>query len=175
MNSSSTESFIMDHLSTSSTSKLFNPSDSVWINCTNLTYLPHSNECGPRRLLALSVLGTHPNPTKVILLHLMHPNLSQISWWWIAKNLITFNFDSSPLLQPNYATTFPPIKSLNADAIPTQLTSLISSSDRVTITSIPLQKMIKPIYLSHIIIGILYQDHQLPHLKTTTAKLLYYW
>jgi hypothetical protein len=31
----------------------FYPPDTIWIKCNNFTYLPHSNECGIRTLLAL--------------------------------------------------------------------------------------------------------------------------
>jgi len=34
----------------------FCPLGSRWVSCENTTYRPHSNECGPRKMLALSVM-----------------------------------------------------------------------------------------------------------------------
>jgi hypothetical protein len=44
------------------TSPSFHPAQSIWINCPSYTYLPHSNECGPRSLLATSIMALHPTP-----------------------------------------------------------------------------------------------------------------
>jgi hypothetical protein len=71
------------------TSPEFYPQNSIWINCTSISYRPHSNECGPRTLLALTILGIHPNPTKNILLPFMTGNLAQITRTWVAATLVT--------------------------------------------------------------------------------------
>lgn len=57
------------------------------------TYVPHSNECGPRCLLALIVIVLHPDPSPSILLPLMQQNIVQISHTWIAKTIVTNFFD----------------------------------------------------------------------------------
>jgi hypothetical protein len=67
----------------------FYPSSTTWITCQGYYYIPHSNECGPRTLLALHVMATHTNPHKHILLPFMHPNIAQISRTWIASSLIS--------------------------------------------------------------------------------------
>lgn len=45
----------------------FYPADAIWINCSNNLYLPHSNECGPRTLLALTIMCAHPAPYREML------------------------------------------------------------------------------------------------------------
>jgi hypothetical protein len=40
----------------------FYPPHSKWIHCESTTYFPHSNECGPQTLIALTLMATHPNP-----------------------------------------------------------------------------------------------------------------
>jgi hypothetical protein len=66
-------------LSTENTSPLVRPENSQWINCSNFTYCPHSNECGPRTLLALYIMLSHPSPNQTMLLPYMSPNLAQIA------------------------------------------------------------------------------------------------
>jgi hypothetical protein len=41
----------------------FYPDSAIWIKCSSYTYLPHSNECGARTLLALAVMMLHPTPS----------------------------------------------------------------------------------------------------------------
>jgi hypothetical protein len=48
VNNPSSELLIKSLLS--NTSHEFYPPSATWINCTNYTYHPHSNECGPRKL-----------------------------------------------------------------------------------------------------------------------------
>jgi hypothetical protein len=67
----------------------FCPPDAIWINCSSTYYVDHSNECGPRTLLALYTMATHPHPYKEMLLPLMHQNLAQICRTWIATSLLT--------------------------------------------------------------------------------------
>jgi hypothetical protein len=66
----------------------FYPLHSVWIHCTSTMYHPHSNECGPWTLLALTIMATHPSPGQHILQPLMHPNLAMISCTWIASSIV---------------------------------------------------------------------------------------
>jgi hypothetical protein len=56
----------------------FYPPNSIWINCKSVTHRPHSNECGPRVLLALTIMSLHPNPLENMLLPYMHNNIAQI-------------------------------------------------------------------------------------------------
>ncbi len=69
------------------TSLEFAPPNATWIQCRSYTYHPHSNECGPRTLLALIAMALHHSPHADMLLPLMDPNLSQISRWWVAKTI----------------------------------------------------------------------------------------
>jgi len=66
----------------------FYPPNAVWINCRSVTYTPHSNECGPRVLLALTIMSLHPNPSENMLLPYMHNNIAQICRTWIAASLL---------------------------------------------------------------------------------------
>jgi hypothetical protein len=69
-------------------------------------YTASSCECGPRALLALTMMALHPNADSIILFPLMHPNLAQISRTWVAKTIITKHLDIYPF--PNSQTN-PPI------------------------------------------------------------------
>ncbi len=73
----------------SNTSEEFYPPSALWINCTNYTYRPHSNECGPRTLLALTIMLLHPDPTSSILLPFMHHNIANIARTWVASTLVS--------------------------------------------------------------------------------------
>jgi hypothetical protein len=97
MNSPTTERDIK-HVIKHQTNEIFCPSDAQWIKCKNTYFTPHSNECGPRTLLALHIMATHPAPDKNILTHLMHPNLAQISRVWIATSLISGKFHDTNIL-----------------------------------------------------------------------------
>jgi hypothetical protein len=88
------------------TSDLFHPPDAVWINFNSFTYSPHTNECGPRSILALTVLSCHPNPSENILLPLMDDNIAQLCRWWIAECLIDETVDITPFAR-QYSTTIP--------------------------------------------------------------------
>ncbi len=96
LNCKHTEAIVKQHLSTANTDSVFHPIGSKWTTCTNYTYTPHSNECGPRTLLALTGMGLHPTPHQNMLLLFMHPNLSQISRTWVAKTIISSNFNPAP-------------------------------------------------------------------------------
>lgn len=91
LNSLNTYDLIWSLISTSNTSELFHPSDAVWIKVHAFTYVPHSNECGPRTLLALLTIATHPTPNENILLPFMHSNLAQTCRWWL-HFIITSSF-----------------------------------------------------------------------------------
>jgi hypothetical protein len=88
MNNSRTERDIKLLLSTQNTSEAFYPPSTKWIVCRNYTYIPHSNECGPRSLVAATILALHPNPSNYSLLPSMHSNLAQISRTWVAVSLL---------------------------------------------------------------------------------------
>jgi hypothetical protein len=66
----------------------FYPPNSIWINCKSITYRPHSNECGPRVLLALTIMSLHPNPSENMLLPYMHNNIAQICRTWITSSIL---------------------------------------------------------------------------------------
>jgi hypothetical protein len=70
------------------TDMTFCPPDSQWIHCQSTYVIPHSNECGPRTLLALHIMAFHPSPHQNMLLPLMDSNLSQISRAWIAASFL---------------------------------------------------------------------------------------
>jgi hypothetical protein len=75
----------------------FFPTTATWINCINYTYRLHSNECGPRLLLAATILALHPNPSNTILLPAMHPNLAQILRTWLSCQIINQTIDRTAL------------------------------------------------------------------------------
>jgi hypothetical protein len=49
LNNMATEVSIRTLLATKTSSEFY-PATAQWIQCSNLTYRPHSNECGPRSL-----------------------------------------------------------------------------------------------------------------------------
>jgi len=72
----------------SSTSPTFHPANSIWIKCHSYTYQPHSNEFGPRCLLALAIMATHSTHSSTMLPPYMDENIAQISRWWIADSIL---------------------------------------------------------------------------------------
>jgi hypothetical protein len=96
MNSPSTFESVKSLLSHSSTSEDFHPTDALWVNVLSYTYFPHSNECGPRTILALAIMALHPSPDEQIILPYMNPNIAQISRWWVAHTITNAHFDISP-------------------------------------------------------------------------------
>ncbi len=68
-----------------------------WIVCKQLHYDQHFMECGPRMLLAGTILAYHPEPTENSLLPLMHPNLSNISRIWVASTIVSQSFQYSTI------------------------------------------------------------------------------
>jgi hypothetical protein len=95
MNNKNTEDTIREYFSLANTSHDFAPTSASWMKCDSLTYLPHSNECGPKSLLAASVIATHPTPSESILLPYMNPNIAQISKWWVTKSILNQKFELS--------------------------------------------------------------------------------
>jgi len=77
------------HLLQTSTDKAFYPDNAKWIKCHSLTYRPHSNECGPRTLFALTVLGLHQEPNMHSLMPFMTSNLAQILRTWVASSILS--------------------------------------------------------------------------------------
>jgi hypothetical protein len=71
------------------THQIFCPEDALWIHCNSTFYINHSNECGPRTLLALHIMAFHPNPHANMLLPIMDSNIAQISRTWIAASLLS--------------------------------------------------------------------------------------
>lgn len=63
--------------------------NSEWISCINYTSRPHSNECGPRTILGLAVMISHPSLNKQMLLPYMESNLAQCTPLWVSILLIT--------------------------------------------------------------------------------------
>jgi hypothetical protein len=108
MNNLRTEQDIKQLLSTRSTSPIIHPPSAKWIVCRNYTYIPHSNECGPRSLVA-TLMVLHPNPSNYIFLPSMHNNLAQISCTWVAISLLN-NIIHQPAIQllcASHRMTFP--------------------------------------------------------------------
>jgi hypothetical protein len=67
----------------------FYPHDAIWLTCRSIMYQPHSNECGPRTLFALTMMALHPQLTRDLLLSFMDSNLAQILRTWVASVIIT--------------------------------------------------------------------------------------
>jgi hypothetical protein len=95
MNSASTERTVRNILATSNPD--FFPASAKWVTCQNYTYLPHSNECGIRTLLALTLQAMHPNLSENILLPIMHHNLAQIGRAWITLSLLNSDISLGPV------------------------------------------------------------------------------
>jgi len=87
MNSCSKRETIKMQFTTQNMSQEFCPLDSTWADCVSHKYYTHSNECGPRTLLALTIMALHPTPHQLMLLPYMHPNIVQISRWWVANTI----------------------------------------------------------------------------------------
>jgi hypothetical protein len=95
MNSPATKAQVKKTLSTSD--KTFFPETASWINCLNYTYLPHSNKCGIRSLLAMTVQALHPKPSSTILLPYMHGNIANFGQSWLATTLLNSFIPPEPL------------------------------------------------------------------------------
>jgi hypothetical protein len=97
-----TERKVKHLLSTELTDDTFHPLNGEWITCFNIYYRPHSNECGPRTLLALTVMMLHPQPHKDMLLQYMHQNLAQGARCWVASSILTRIVSPSPTIRYSY-------------------------------------------------------------------------
>lgn len=107
LQSESIERTIKCKYSQANTSPEFHPNDTSWISCQSYKYLPHSNECGPRILLALSIMAMSTSLNEDMLIPYMHPNIGQISRWWTAKVLIPQTIDLSLFQRLNHTTFLP--------------------------------------------------------------------
>jgi hypothetical protein len=75
----------------------FMPPSAKWTICKQMHYDQHFMECGPRMLLAGTILAYHPEPTENSLLPLMHPNLSNIARTWVASTIVSQTFHYSAI------------------------------------------------------------------------------
>jgi hypothetical protein len=78
LNNFETEEYVKGMFIQKCMESAFYPSNTEWINIKSTTFTPHSNECGPYTLLALTIMGLHPYPHPFMLTPIMHPNLAQI-------------------------------------------------------------------------------------------------
>jgi hypothetical protein len=92
------------------------PSNSNWISCSNLTYLPHSNECGRCTVLALAIMMASLNPHATMLQPYMNSNLAQQARTWMGGLLLT---GQATLLAEQSQLPIPPITS--AQSVPQDL------------------------------------------------------
>jgi hypothetical protein len=109
----------------------FYPPTATWINCRSTYYIPHSNECGPRTLLALHMMAIHPNPNIDMLTPIMHANLAQISRTWITSSLLSGHLIDEPIIKYAQATSAAPTFSTTSLNIPSsiiQWTSAMNSN-----------------------------------------------
>jgi hypothetical protein len=101
LNNTRTEQEIKHLLQTYSPPE-FHSTTPIWMQCRSITYQPHSNECGPRTLFALTALALHPDSTPDLLLSFMHPNLAQILRTWVAATIVT-----GQCFLPTWQSTYP--------------------------------------------------------------------
>jgi len=87
------------------TNTAFYPASTNWVRCSSTSYTPHSNECGLRALLALTLFAIQENPPTTILCPWMHTNLAQILRTWVAKTILTSNLDLAPFTTTNMNLT----------------------------------------------------------------------
>jgi len=76
LNSPNMAETIRSQYSTSQMSASLHPPHATWIDCHSYTYEPHSNECGPWSILALTILSCHQHPSETILLPFMDGNIA---------------------------------------------------------------------------------------------------
>jgi hypothetical protein len=117
MNQQSTEKQIKE-LFQSCQCSLFYPKTAIWISCKSVTYRSHSNECGPRTLLATAIMMLHPTPSENMLLEYMSPNIAQIARTWVAATMLT----GQPIIPPIYQNSAPVhLQNLSAPSKPSSL------------------------------------------------------
>jgi hypothetical protein len=102
LNQNRTENKVRQTLS--HTSEAFYPINSIWVNCRGTTYLPHSNACGPRTILVLAIMSSHPTPHGHMLQPYMSPNTAQISRIWMGLILTS---GIVPMLPPQTVNPIP--------------------------------------------------------------------
>jgi hypothetical protein len=71
-------------------------------------------------------MAIHPCTSPNIHIPIMHPNLAQISRWWVAKTIITQNINSRPFLQWYQHNEIPHFSSLNREARPSNIAPINS-------------------------------------------------
>jgi hypothetical protein len=114
LNHNRTENEVRQTLS--HTTDAFYPKNSVWVNCRGTTYLPHSNECGPRMILALAIMSSHPTPHSHMLQPYMSPSMAQITRIWMCF-ILTLGI--VPMLPPQ--TVYPTPILTSAESAPFQI------------------------------------------------------
>jgi len=121
LNSVNNEDTIRNLYSTKSSSQFY-PQSATWAHCTSYTYHPHSIECGPRSLLAATIMSIHPNPSQNIILPYMHSNISKISRWWVAFSILSRGIDTSPFIRISDSTyEAPPVPLVHMTLYPCDL------------------------------------------------------
>ena len=109
LNQSSTEEHLKELLLEHAAPDFY-PADAVWMHCKSVTFRPHSNECGPRTLFALTVMALHPNPSPEVLLPYMSPNLAQILRTWIGSVLLSGRSTLPPWATPSTTAVTPALQ-----------------------------------------------------------------
>jgi hypothetical protein len=122
MNSDNTFDSINSQYTSQLTSHNFHPESAKWINYN--MYYPHSNECGPRTMLALTIMSIHPSLSNTILLLFMDANIAQLSRWWITKSIISVSVDLTPIITTFSDKYKPPTLSLQREAYPYNIARL---------------------------------------------------
>jgi len=79
----------MKSLLKNNTCNSFYPPNAIWVHCKSFTYRPHSNECDPKTLFTVLMMGLNPKPDENLLVHYMHDNLAQILRAWVALIVMT--------------------------------------------------------------------------------------
>lgn len=137
LNSTRTESAIKSLLSARNTSPEFHPENSQWVTCKNFTYQPHSNECGPRTIVAATILALHQTPSSDILLPMMHPNLAQIARTWVAVSLLNNKINSEAINEIIASNYQPPFQSTVARSEPANLIQWVAAPSSQQVASKP--------------------------------------
>jgi len=112
------------------TSHEFHPADSVWLNC------------GLRSLLAATIMALHPSPSTKMIIPFMHPNISQISRWWVAKSILSSTVNINPiqaLFHPQSSCN--DTMSLHREASPADLAILPLNHQETSVFSDPLMTL----------------------------------
>jgi hypothetical protein len=113
------------------TSYAFCPPDSEWVNCRTPNFFRYSNECGPRIILFLAVVSSHPNPHNDILLPYLHSNLAQYSRAWMGLLLLTGKVFLLPTTDTmtNPINLYTPVNSIPRSLVPWSHPQLNATTD----------------------------------------------